>query len=93
MADVSVIMTWTFYEETQVPQEIQDILIEGDAAEIACKTVRDVAVVTNKRIINADRQGITGKKVGMLRRVNNEEINNELYCCFFSFALDCFGKS
>ncbi|PLS17718.1 hypothetical protein CVD28_10855 [Bacillus sp. M6-12] len=63
MADVSTIMTWTFYEETQVPAEIQDILIEGEAAEIAYKTVRDVAVVTNKRIIIADRQGITGKKV------------------------------
>jgi hypothetical protein len=60
---VNEIMTWTFYEETQVPKEIREVLIEGERAEIAYKTVRDVAVVTNKRIIIADRQGLTGKKV------------------------------
>jgi hypothetical protein len=60
---VNEIMTWTFYEETQVPKEISDVLIDGESAEIAYKTVRDVAVVTNKRIIIADRQGLTGKKV------------------------------
>lgn len=63
MADLSTIMTWTFYEETQVPTEIYTILVDGEKPEVAYKTVRDVAVVTNKRIIIADRQGITGKKV------------------------------
>jgi hypothetical protein len=63
VAAVQAIMTWTFLEETQVPKEINDVLIEGEKAEVAYKTVRDVAVVTNKRIIIADRQGITGKKV------------------------------
>jgi hypothetical protein len=63
MAAVNQIMTWTFYEETQIPKEIENILIEGEKAEITYKTVRDVAVVTNKRIIIADRQGLTGKKV------------------------------
>ncbi|RSL30239.1 PH domain-containing protein [Salibacterium salarium] len=63
MADVNNIMTWTFYEETKVPAEIEDVLVEGETAEIAYKTVRDVAVVTNKRIMIADRQGMTGKKV------------------------------
>ncbi len=63
MADVSTIMTWTFMEETQVPKEVQDILVEGEVTELAYKTIRDVAVVTNKRLIIADRQGITGKKV------------------------------
>ncbi|WP_026702202.1 PH domain-containing protein [Salibacterium aidingense] len=63
MAGVEDIMSWTFYEETKVPPEIKDILVEGETAEIAYKTVRDVAVVTNKRLIIADRQGITGKKV------------------------------
>lgn len=60
---VNAIMTWTFYEEKSVPREIEEVLIDGETAEIAYKTVRDVAVVTNKRIIIADRQGITGKKV------------------------------
>lgn len=62
MANEGSIMTWTFYEETDVPKEVEEILIEGETAEAAYKTVRDVAVVTNKRIIIADRQGITGKK-------------------------------
>jgi len=63
MADVAAIMQWTFIEETEVPKEVNEILIEGEKAEIAYKTIRDVAVVTNKRLIIADRQGITGKKV------------------------------
>ncbi|WP_163537814.1 PH domain-containing protein [Gracilibacillus sp. YIM 98692] len=63
MADVSQLMEWTFYEEVPVPEDIQDLLIEGEVTETAYKTVRDVAVVTNKRFIIADKQGITGKKV------------------------------
>jgi len=62
MADLQQIMNWTFISETQPPQDILDILIEGETVEVAYKTIRDVAVVTNKRIIIADRQGITGKK-------------------------------
>lgn len=63
MADVGAIMTWTFYEETAVPKEIEDVLVDGEHVEVAYKTIRDVAVVTNKRIVIADRQGLTGKKV------------------------------
>lgn len=63
MADVSGILNWTFISETEVPSDINEILIEGEAVEVAYKTIRDVAVVTNKRIIIADKQGITGKKV------------------------------
>jgi hypothetical protein len=63
MADVGSIMEWTFYEEVSVPGYIQDILIEGEIPQVAYKTIRDVAVVTNKRLIIADRQGITGKKI------------------------------
>lgn len=63
MADLTAIMNWTFIKETDIPNDINDILINGEAVEVAYKTVRDVAVVTNKRIIIADKQGITGKKV------------------------------
>jgi len=56
-------MNWTFIAETSIPNEIKDILIEGEEVEVAYKTIRDVAAVTNKRIIVADKQGITGKKV------------------------------
>jgi hypothetical protein len=63
MAKVAAIMEWTFHEEVPVPSDIENILIDGEEAAVAYKTVRDVAVVTNKRIIIADRQGFTGKKV------------------------------
>ncbi|CAG9620217.1 PH domain-containing protein [Sutcliffiella rhizosphaerae] len=60
---VNALMSWTFIQETQVTKEIKEILIDGETAEVAYKTIRDVAVVTNKRIIIADKQGLTGKKV------------------------------
>lgn len=63
MANVTDIMNWTFISETQAPQEVHEILVDGEVIEVAYKTIRDVAVVTNKRIIIADKQGITGKKV------------------------------
>lgn len=63
MANVGEIMNWTFIQETEVTKEILSILIEGEEVEVAYKTLRDVAAVTNKRIIIADKQGITGKKV------------------------------
>lgn len=65
MADVNQILQWTFYEEIAVPNEMEDMLVAGEKAYAAYKTVRDVAVVTNKRFIIADKQGITGKKTEM----------------------------
>lgn len=56
-------MTWTFFEEAEVPKAVEEILVDGENVEIAYKTIRDVAVITNKRIIIADRQGLTGKKI------------------------------
>ncbi len=63
MADLNQIMTWTFVKETEAPSEVKEILIDGEKIEAAYKTVRDVAVITNRRIIVADKQGLTGKKV------------------------------
>ncbi|WZL74572.1 PH domain-containing protein [Clostridiaceae bacterium 35-E11] len=63
MAELGAIMNWTFMQETEVPSEVKEILIDGEKTEIAYKTIRDVAVITNKRIIIADKQGIIGKKV------------------------------
>lgn len=63
MAEVGSAMAWTFIQETTVPDSVKQILIAGEEPKIAYKTIRDVAVVTNKRIIIADKQGITGKKV------------------------------
>lgn len=57
------IMTWTFNNECSVPADVQDMLIDGEVAKYAYKTIRDVAIFTNKRLIVRDAQGITGKKV------------------------------
>lgn len=63
MAELEDIMTWTFYEEVAVPADLESILVEGETAVAAYRTVRDVAVITNKRLLISDKQGITGKKV------------------------------
>jgi hypothetical protein len=63
MAELQALMTWTFTEETTPSAEIMQVLLEGEQVFAAYKTIRDVAVVTNRRIVIADKQGLTGKKV------------------------------
>jgi len=55
--------TWTFFKECKIPGEVEAMLVPGERAEVAFKTVRDVAVFTNLRLIVRDSQGLTGKKV------------------------------
>ena len=55
-------LTWTFSAPCDIPSDVAETLIEGEKALHAFKTIRDVAVFTNKRIIVRDAQGITGKK-------------------------------
>ncbi len=54
---------WIFNKEVEVPNDVEELLIEGEVALKAYKTVRDVAIITNKRFIIKDKQGITGKKI------------------------------
>ena len=56
-------LTWTFNAPLDVPADVAEIWIDGEKALHAFKTIRDVAIFTNKRIIVRDAQGITGKKV------------------------------
>lgn len=56
-------LVWTFSTKCPVPSDVKDMLIEGEVALHAYKTIRDVAIFTNKRLIVRDAQGITGKKV------------------------------
>ncbi|WP_159563637.1 MULTISPECIES: PH domain-containing protein [Exiguobacterium] len=56
-------LSWTFYSECEVPSDITESFIDGERAVAAYKTVRDVAVFTNKRLIVRDAQGLTGKKI------------------------------
>ena len=62
MTEIRGAMEWTFFREVQPPGTVQQMLVEGEHIIAAYATVRDVATVTNKRIMIADRQGITGNK-------------------------------
>lgn len=63
MADLETMLNWTFVSECEVPQDVFSILVPGEQAYGAYKTIRDSAIFTNKRLIVRDAQGITGKKV------------------------------
>ena len=56
-------LSWIFYQEIPVPHDVQELLINGEVAERAFRTVRDVAIFTNKRLIVKDVKGLTGSKV------------------------------
>ena len=56
-------LSWIFYQEIPVQHDVQELLINGEVAERAFRTVRDVAIFTNKRLIVKDVQGLTGSKV------------------------------
>lgn len=56
-------IVWTFSLECPIPRDVEDLLIPGETAICAYKTIRDVAVFTTKRMIVRDAQGITGKKI------------------------------
>ena len=51
-----------FYE-IPVPGDVADMLVPGEKAYRAFKTLRDSAIFTDRRLIVRDSQGLTGKKV------------------------------
>jgi len=61
--EVTPILAWTFISECPVPEDVQNLLVPGETAECAYKTLRDSAIFTNKRLIVRDAQGLTGKKI------------------------------
>ena len=63
MAETSNILTWTLISECPIPNDVNNLLVEGEVAVAAYKTLRDSAIFTNKRLIIRDAQGLTGKKV------------------------------
>ena len=62
-AELDFILTWTFMSETSIPKDVNNMLVDGERAVAAYKTIRDVAIFTNKRLIVRDAQGITGKRL------------------------------
>jgi hypothetical protein len=63
MAETQNILSWTLVSECPIPNDVNDLLVEGEVAVAAYKTFRDSAIFTNKRLIVRDAQGLTGKKV------------------------------
>ena len=61
-AELDFVLTWTFISETSIPKDVNNMLVDGERAVAAYRTIRDVAIFTNKRLIVRDAQGITGKK-------------------------------
>lgn len=63
MEEVALVAAWTFMQEVPIPDDVTQLLVQGEQAVAAFKTLRDSAVFTTKRLIVRDAQGITGKKV------------------------------
>ncbi|MFZ5352380.1 MAG: PH domain-containing protein [Bacillota bacterium] len=63
MTETANIVAWTLISEIPIPKDVDDLLVEGEVAVAAYKTLRDSAIFTNKRLIVRDAQGLTGKKV------------------------------
>lgn len=61
--DMTNILQWTFVSECEIPGDVDELLVSGEVAVAAYKTLRDSAIFTNKRLIVRDAQGLTGKKV------------------------------
>lgn len=59
----SVLFKLSPIKNEEMLKPINDFLIDGESVLSSFKTVRDQLVFTNKRIIAANVQGITGKKV------------------------------
>ena len=62
-SELEQVVAWTFTHEVALPEDVAANLIQGEQAYAAYATIRDVAVITNKRILVRDAQGVTGKKV------------------------------
>ncbi len=63
MAETQGILTWTLIAECPIPDDVTDLLVPGESAIAAYKTIRDSAIFTDRRLIVRDAQGLTGKKV------------------------------
>ena len=56
----------TDVDAAEIQEELAQILADTESVQYAFKMVRDLHVFTNKRMINIDKQGMTGKKVDYL---------------------------
>lgn len=61
--EAAPILAWTLRNEIPTPQDVFELLSEGEQAVASFQTFRDSATFTTKRLIVRDAQGITGKKI------------------------------
>lgn len=61
--ETAPILAWTLVSECPIPDDVSDLLVEGESAVAAYKTFRDTAIFTTHRLIVRDAQGLRGKKV------------------------------
>lgn len=65
MADVNLNKVFNFYQEVPVSPSLEPFISNNETVQFAVKTVRDVAVFTDKRILVVDKQGLTGKRLSI----------------------------
>ena len=53
-------------DDADLEKVLANTLIEGEQVEKAYKVVRDMFILTNKRLILIDKQGVTGSKMEMI---------------------------
>ena len=63
MTEFAPIVAWTLRKEVAIPDDVQELLTDGEQAVAAFQTFRDSAIFTTKRLIVRDSQGMRGKKV------------------------------
>jgi hypothetical protein len=56
-------MTFPFTKPIDPPPQALSLLLDSEEVVAAFATIRDFGVFTNKRIIVADKQGLTGRKI------------------------------
>ncbi len=49
-------------DTARVQADYAHVLADGEPVEYACKTIRDLFIVTDRRILTIDKKGITGTK-------------------------------
>jgi hypothetical protein len=63
VAETSAILSWTLVSECPIPDDVGELLVDGEKAVAAYRTLRDSAIFTTRRLIVRDAQGLRGKKV------------------------------
>ena len=62
MPDLSS-LTWTFRRKDTPGEAILSVLLPGEQVYACYSTIRDQALLTTKRMIVMDKQGLTGNKI------------------------------